>query len=879
MLEREKFRPPLVRADLLSRQRLLARARASVDANHLTLIIAPAGSGKSVLANQIMQAQLDHGGHCAWLNCDEFDGDRRRFLSSVLQAINPALARNPEHISEVVISADDPSHIVATARASKRRIALFLDNFHFCENESTLSALNALISESDGAVHFVVTSRTIPRLALGQLRLRGLIGEFDAEDLAFTDSEASEFVNGSGAATAANDALSRIVTRTEGWAAAVQLARILVQGGADLRALSDSFCGADKDLVEFLNQEVFQALPKATQEFLIHTTPLDRISIDLAAAATGSREASEAFHDVIARNLFVSALDRQGEWIRLHSVFRDYLMAVAKTRGIDTNCVLANAADWYAQHDQWIEAIGYPLRCSKHDLAVDWLSAAGDDIVQRRGETAIFLSYCLRLTDTQRSNPALLFWMIWASFFSSDYDTASTLLAKHASDMEAQSELAANAGLLQFLVALFTNRFEEAASLSAAWLREYPNANGFNRATAAGGAALAHNALLQQASALRSLSSATAAIATAESDYGLGWICAISAILKLESGRAQDAREELEAYLDSIPSDHNMRQTIELVLAEALYEIDDLGAARALIERNLVSLARHSIADTAFAAWRTQALVALHDNGPEAALQAVVAAMPLALRRFGDHGGALLRLLHEQIILLLPAPARRALKDTLAFAATPLETHGLCPLLQERAVICEAQQCLIAGNARRAITLAQPILNASATAGRLRTWVEASCVKAGALGALEQGQAGVRILVVAIERTAPLGMRRSVLDRVNLLRPLGPHIVQHLSEVEDDAGASATLCALAQAMNINVAERPSARADAADPLTARELRVLELAAEGLSNARIASSLAISLATVKTHLYNAFVKLNADNRVDAIARARTFGFIR
>ena len=195
--------------------------------------------------------------------------------------------------------------------------------------------------------------------------------------------------------------------------------------------------------------------------------------------------------------------------------------------------------------------------------------------------------------------------------------------------------------------------------------------------------------------------------------------------------------------------------------------------------------------------------------------------------------------------------------------------------MQERAVICEAQQCLIAGNARRAITLAQPILNASATAGRLRTWVEASCVKAGALGALEQGQAGVRILVVAIERTAPLGMRRSVLDRVNLLRPLGPHIVQHLSEVEDDAGASATLCALAQAMNINVAERPSARADAADPLTARELRVLELAAEGLSNARIASSLAISLATVKTHLYNAFVKLNADNRVDAIARAHGF----
>jgi DNA-binding NarL/FixJ family response regulator len=64
----------------------------------------------------------------------------------------------------------------------------------------------------------------------------------------------------------------------------------------------------------------------------------------------------------------------------------------------------------------------------------------------------------------------------------------------------------------------------------------------------------------------------------------------------------------------------------------------------------------------------------------------------------------------------------------------------------------------------------------------------------------------------------------------------------------------------------------------AEPLTERELEVLALVAEGASNQEIARKLVISLATVKTHINHIFGKLDAESRVQVVARARALGLL-
>ncbi len=63
-----------------------------------------------------------------------------------------------------------------------------------------------------------------------------------------------------------------------------------------------------------------------------------------------------------------------------------------------------------------------------------------------------------------------------------------------------------------------------------------------------------------------------------------------------------------------------------------------------------------------------------------------------------------------------------------------------------------------------------------------------------------------------------------------------------------------------------------------EPLSERELEVLVLVAEGLTNREIAARLYLSLNTVKVHTRNIYGKLDAHHRADAVARARAFGIL-
>jgi LuxR family maltose regulon positive regulatory protein len=63
-----------------------------------------------------------------------------------------------------------------------------------------------------------------------------------------------------------------------------------------------------------------------------------------------------------------------------------------------------------------------------------------------------------------------------------------------------------------------------------------------------------------------------------------------------------------------------------------------------------------------------------------------------------------------------------------------------------------------------------------------------------------------------------------------------------------------------------------------EPLSERELEVLQLIAEGLTNPEIAARLYLSLNTVKVHTRNIYGKLGVSNRTQAVARARALGIL-
>jgi LuxR family maltose regulon positive regulatory protein len=63
-----------------------------------------------------------------------------------------------------------------------------------------------------------------------------------------------------------------------------------------------------------------------------------------------------------------------------------------------------------------------------------------------------------------------------------------------------------------------------------------------------------------------------------------------------------------------------------------------------------------------------------------------------------------------------------------------------------------------------------------------------------------------------------------------------------------------------------------------EPLSERELEILALVADGLSNRQISERLYLALSTVKGHNRNIFDKLQVKRRTEAVARARELGLI-
>jgi ATP/maltotriose-dependent transcriptional regulator MalT len=71
---------------------------------------------------------------------------------------------------------------------------------------------------------------------------------------------------------------------------------------------------------------------------------------------------------------------------------------------------------------------------------------------------------------------------------------------------------------------------------------------------------------------------------------------------------------------------------------------------------------------------------------------------------------------------------------------------------------------------------------------------------------------------------------------------------------------------------------PGAHQPLIEPLTVRELEVLRLLADGLSNGEIARQLVVALGTVKTHTASLYRKLDVISRTQAVARARELGLL-
>jgi LuxR family transcriptional regulator, maltose regulon positive regulatory protein len=383
----------------------------------LVLVSAPAGFGKSTLLADWLGHPAIHG---AWLSLDARDNDIVRF-ARYLAAATARLAGGTEDTLSFDAESFDPelalAGILDRLEATGRGAVLVLDDYHVIEEPALHRLVASLVERLPTGARLAIATRADPPLPLARLRARGELLEVRGEDLRFTVAEAAALVRSTGVELPAAE-IEELTERTEGWAAALRLAAVSLRGRPDHAQLVRRFGASHRYVLDYVVEEVLAGLPRASQEFLLRTSILDRLCGPLCEAVTGDPDGQARLEELERANLLIIPLDDERRWYRYHALFAEILRARLRALHPDEVAELhARAAAWHEAQGDDDEAIHHALRAGdlertsrivaiasgRHVSAGElstvrgWLDALPPEAVRDHAQLSTSYAWCLVL--------------------------------------------------------------------------------------------------------------------------------------------------------------------------------------------------------------------------------------------------------------------------------------------------------------------------------------------------------------------------------------------------------------------------------------------------------------------------------------------------
>ncbi|HXW78014.1 MAG TPA: LuxR C-terminal-related transcriptional regulator, partial [Acidimicrobiales bacterium] len=388
---RAKLRPPAVSGHYVLRARLLELLDELVAVAPLTIIVAPAGTGKtSLLSGWARRSTASIG----WLSLDETDRDATQFWSGVISAIEGPVPGCGERARAVLRrrggAMDAMGQLLADLDAEDHpQVVLVIDDLHLADDDGVVAAsLSQFVAHLPRRLHVVLATRHQPKLPLGRLRARGHLGEVGYAELRFSHHEAVELIWRLLPAASA-DQLETLALRSDGWAASLQLAAIAGRSARARPGGDVSPVWEDTQIPDYVLHEVLAYEDPELVEALMDVSVVDRVNPGLARALTGRADAGELLVRAEARGLFVTQVVPEG-WFEIHALVRDALLsklsATSPTRLADLH---ASAARWFQDAGEVVLALEHLLLGGQARSALRLLAAHQAELYDTGREATI----------------------------------------------------------------------------------------------------------------------------------------------------------------------------------------------------------------------------------------------------------------------------------------------------------------------------------------------------------------------------------------------------------------------------------------------------------------------------------------------------------
>jgi LuxR family maltose regulon positive regulatory protein len=861
-----KLYTPPARKNLVQRQRLTHLLNdAWQQDKKLVLISASAGYGKTTLVTEWVRGlQADS----AWLSLDETDNDPARFLPYLIAALQ-LIDKNIGVKTLAILQAPQPlpPEIVLTTLVNEIALTpnsfiLVLDDYHLIQTLPIHKQLDFLVEHQPPQMHLVIITREDPPLPLSRLRARGQMIEIRQIDLRFLPEECSDFLLRIMGLDLAEDDIHALEHRTEGWIVGLQLAAISMQGHDNPSNFIEAFTGSSHYILDYLIEEVFEQQTIETQEFLLKTSILNRLSGPLCDFVVDRTDGYELLDQFAHANLFIFPLDQSQTWYRYHRLFAELLQQRLHTvYSLSVNMLNTRASQWFAAEGFIPEAIQYALKASDWELAATLIN---DCIVPmlRSGELMTLIGWLKALPDDVIfTRPELCQNYGWVLTLTGQLDTADVYLLQAEKIARDDETLLGPILVARAYHLRVSGNVSQAIDYAHRALSILPQSDALSRGLAALTLGLSHWNLGDYQESERAFIEVDRAAQQSGNDYARMTAHSYLGNIQAVYGHLHKAAELCQQVIQS--GRHSpFVAPAHIGLAALYYEWNQLDQASQEVQIGIDQSQRMGNPLILCDGYRIKAII---DQG------------------FGNHEVAL---------------------STLKNADQLVENKQVSPLARLRIAACHVQVALAQNNLTAAQFWAEQVTNPSGVslydpciglspinillaqnkkkeaADKLSELYNTASQKGCGTGIIE-----IRLLQ-ALAAESPQGALQFMLEALKMAQPEGfirmfvdkGQPVKSLLERLKSQGGDLKEYILTLLASFGETRKVSSSQGLVEPLSERELEVLRLMEQGLSNGEIARRLVVTTGTVKSHVHNIINKLEVSNRLEAVIQAKVVKLI-
>ena len=719
--------------------------------------------------------------------------------------------------------------------------------------------------------------------------------------------------------------MTALEARTEGWIAGLQLAALALQGPlspqgrADTASFIESFTGTHHFMMDYLLEEVLQQQTAEVQAFLLGTAILDRLCGTLCDAVMGISESanqrinestnheftirtfahSHAILEYLERaNLFIVPLDNDRQWYRYHRLFADLLRQRLQQS-------ITDVAGYHLRASLWYQANGYPAEAFQHAVAARDFDRAAElaeqawPSMEDTFQTTAWLGWIKQLpTDVIRVRPVLCTQAGWSFSNAGEPETSERHLQDAeralagAADRAEFRPLPGSIALARAYNAQVQGHVADTVKYAELAQQLIPEEDVYRRAQAVitlefahwanGDLEAARRALDGWMNAMRQIGNVVFVIATA---FGV-------ADIQVAQGRLREALRTYEGSLQwaveagpeaqAITAHHHLGLALlhrEMNHAEGFIghwqKAEELGR-------------RTTLVDWPYRWHVAQARVKASEGDFDAALEL----LDEAKRVYAKNPVPDLRpveALKAQVYL-----RQGHLSKAQAWArARGVTVRDDLSYFREFEHLTLARILMAAGQNWQASELLERLRQAAEAQDRLGSVLEILLTQALAHRAQGDATASFAALERGLTLAEPEGYVRTFVDEGAVLRLLiadfraliekqgrreGQNLIGYVDELLAAFGKLTDVHAHPSSFTPALRAGASVLHPLIEPLSPRELEVLQLISQGLSNQAIADRLFLALSTVKGYTRTLFDKLQVQRRTEAVARARELGLL-